>query len=271
MKQNRFEDAKKLLDETKTKLSGLGKSFFEAFAVTLIEYVIDLKRFQDEEKFKKSLKYFEDLPLFDEELVLLNELIGEEYQKEILPGKLSEDVILKEEHKEILSREDFGERSKLQININQRYGKLQTKLLDAKRDQKRILKKRNPMIKRYYSSILELLKSQNFKEAAAEYLKLGNKFFSKIKDIETSSLMVTLYGLALLKAGEPIKLTKMNINNHLNNLGVNKKLLVETFNITLILFLIDIRLYDFDNYISKIKEMLEILPLFEEEKILIEF
>ncbi|MFX0038282.1 MAG: hypothetical protein ACFFB9_05370 [Promethearchaeota archaeon] len=271
MKQNRFEDAKKLLDETKTKLSGLGKSFFEVFAVTLIEYVIDLKRFQDEEKFKKSLKYFEDLPLFNEELVLLNELIGEEYQKEILPTKLSEDVILKEEHKEILSREDFGERSKLQININQRYGKLQTKLLDAKRDQKRILKKRNPMIKRYYSSILELLKSQNFKEAAAEYLKLGNKFFSKIKDIETSSLMVTLHGLALLKAGEPIKLTKMNINNHLNNLGVNKKLVEETFNITLILFLIDIRLYDFDNYISKIKEMLEILPLFEEEKILIEF
>ena len=44
MKQNKFEDAKKLLDETKMKLSGLGKLFSETFAVTLIEYVIDLKR-----------------------------------------------------------------------------------------------------------------------------------------------------------------------------------------------------------------------------------
>ncbi|MFX0003891.1 MAG: hypothetical protein ACFE9J_10420 [Candidatus Hermodarchaeota archaeon] len=271
MKQNKFEDAKKLLDETKKKLSGLGKLFSEAFAVTLIEYVIDLKRFQDEEKFKKSLKYFEDLPLFDEELSLLNELMGKEYQKETPPLTLTDEVISEEEHKETLTREDLGEISKLQIDINQRYGKLQAKALDAKGDQKHILKKRSPMIKRYYSSILELLKSHDFKEVAEEYFKLGNKFFSKIKDIETSSLMITLHGLALLKAGEPLKSIKMNINTYLNTLGINKKFVEETFNITLILLLIDIRIYDFDNYISKIKEMLEILPLFEEEKILIEF
>ncbi|MFX1501820.1 MAG: hypothetical protein ACFFDH_12725, partial [Promethearchaeota archaeon] len=80
MKQNKFEAAKTLLEETKKKLSGLGKLFSEAFAVTLIEYVIDLKRFQDEEKFNKSLQYFECLPLFDEESSLVNELIGKRYE-----------------------------------------------------------------------------------------------------------------------------------------------------------------------------------------------
>ena len=271
MKQNKFEEAKNLLDKTKKSLSSLGKLFSETFAVTLIEYIIDLKRFQDEIKLKKSLKYFEDLPLFDEELSLVNDLIGKEHKKEIIPIALIDEIILEDqEQKEIISRKDLGEQSKLQIDINQRYGKMQAKSVDAKRDKKRILKKRRPMIKRYYSSILELLKSQNFKEAAAEYLKLADKFFSKIKDFEISSLMVTLHGFALLKAREPLKLTKMNINTYFNRLGVNKKLVEESFYIMLILLLIDIKLYNFENYMSEIKEMLEILPIFEEEKVLIE-
>jgi len=271
MKQNKFEEAKNLLDKTKKSLSSLGKLFSETFAVTLIEYIIDLKRFQDEIKLKKSLKYFEDLPLFDEELSLVNDLIGKEHKEEIIPIALIDEIILEDqEQKEIISRKDLGEQSKLQIDINQRYGKMQAKSVDAKRDKKRILKKRRPMIKRYYSSILELLKSQNFKEAAAEYLKLADKFFSKIKDFEISSLMVTLHGFALLKAREPLKLTKMNINTYFNRLGVNKKLVEESFYIMLILLLIDIKLYNFENYMSEIKEMLEILPIFEEEKVLIE-
>ena len=267
IKQNKFEDAKKLLDETKKKLSGLGKLFSEAFAVTLVEYVIDLKRFQDEKKFKKSLKYFEDLPLFDEELSLVNELLGDHYEEEIVP--IDEIILEEQENKEILSREEFGEKSKQEIDINLRFGKIQTKAPDAKIDQERILKKRVPMKKRYYFNVIELLKSQNFKETAEEYLKLGNKFFSKIKDFEISSLMISLYGLALLKAGEPLKLIKSNINDYLNSLGVNKRLVEETFYIMLILFLIDIKLYKFDNFIAKIKDMLDILPLFEEEKALI--
>ncbi|MFW9970075.1 MAG: hypothetical protein ACFFDF_07720 [Candidatus Odinarchaeota archaeon] len=270
IKQNKFEDARNLLEETKKKLSGLSKSFSEAFAVALIEYVIDLKKFQDEEKFKKSLKYFEDLPIFEEELSLVNDLIRLQYEREETPIEAIDEVISEEEEgKEILSREEFGEKSKLQVEINQRFGKLQAKAGDAKRDQERILKKRNPMIKRYYSPILDLLKSQKFKEVAGEYLKLGNKFFSKIKDIETSSLMIALYGLALLKANETLKLIKENINSYLNNLGLNKKLVEDTFSIMLILLLIDIKLNNFDQFLPKIKEMLEILPLFEEEKALI--
>ncbi len=428
MKQNKFEDARTLLDEIKRKLTGLGKLFFEAFPVTLIEYVIDLKSFRDEEKFKKSLDYFKILPLFEEELILLHDVIGEEYQEKeqrertvemyakkkelkreikklgnaiqrethhikqrnaiknqywrliledisnnkminasigyfdtipklikegyerfaavglivgsvilinernlkiaqetfekylgenntgldplpeiqilkylfpairndersiikiiidifieklvlfdpeiqlLIPLK-GEEITEEQEIKEMLSREEFGEFSKFKVEIDQRFGKIQAKALDAKRDKDRILKKRKAMRKRYYSPIIELLESKKFKAAAAEYLKLAYDF-SKRKDLETSSLMILLHGLALLKEGKPIKSIKSNISENLNSLGVNKKLVEETFCIMLIMFLLDVKLYNFDIFLPKIKEMLRILPLFEEEKILIDF
>jgi len=169
----------------------------------------------------------------------------------------------------MLSREEFGEFSKFKVELDQRFGKIQAKAPDAKRDQERILKKRKPMRKRYYSPIIELLESKKLKESADEYLKLAFDF-SKRKDLETSSLMVLLHGSALLKEGESLKSIKNNIIDYLNSLGVNKKLVEETFCIMLIMFLIDVKLYNFDIFLPKIKEMLSILPLFEEEKILID-
>ena len=82
--------------------------------------------------------------------------------------------------------------------------------------------------------------------------------------------MVILHGLSLLKAGESLKLTKNNVIDYLNSLGINKKVVQETFYIMLITFLIDAKLYNFERFLPKIKEMLDILPLFEEEHVLIE-
>ena len=427
MKQNKFEDVKKLLDETKKNLSSLGKLFSEAFAVALIEYVIDLKSFQDEIKFKKSLGFFKDLPLFEEELILLSDLIGEEYQEEVKREKtvetlakqkederniktiaksiqkekhhikqreaiknqywrhilddissgklidastayydtipklikegynkpaavslilgtsilineknvkiaqetfyksleenksdletlpeiqvmkylflvikndqktvvkliinslieklvlfeseiellrtiLGEEISAEKEIKEMLSRKEYGKLSQLRVEFDQRYGKIESKKGDARRDKDIIFKKRKPMRKRYYSAILELLKSQRYKEAATKYLELAYNL-SKRKDFETSSLMVLLNGLALLNVGESLGKIKNNATNFLDSLGINKKLVKETFYIMLILFLVDVKLYNFDKFLPKIREMLEILPLFEEEKKLIE-
>ncbi len=271
IKENKFEDAKRLLDETIKPLSGLGKLFSETFAVTLLKYLIGLKAIQDEQKFKESLHFFEVFPLFEEELELLDDYLGEDSLKEVKPEIIKDEIILAEkEVKEKISRKEFGEQSKLQIEIDQRFGKIQSKKGDARRDKDIIFKKRKPMRKRYYLPILELLESQKYKTAAMEYLELGTSL-TKRKDFETSSLMILLHGLTLLKAGEPLKLIKKNINDFLNDLGVNKKLIEETLYIMLIIFLIDIKLYNFDKYLPKIKEMLEILPLFKEEEILIEF
>ncbi|MFW9879115.1 MAG: hypothetical protein ACFFG0_39050 [Candidatus Thorarchaeota archaeon] len=275
MNQNKFDDAKNLLNTIKKELTGLEKLFSETFAVALIEYVIDLKSFQNDQKYLKALELFKILPLFDEELTILSGVMGKEYQEEEKPERTTEMLIEQKEISEFkdiqekYSREKIGELSKLQVEIDQRYGKLQTKALDAKRDQERILKKRSPMRKRYYKPILELIESRKFKEAATQYSKLAIDF-SERQDLETSALMMTLHGFTLLKAGESLKVIKNNLNEYLNSLGINKKLVQETFYIMLIMFLIDIKLHNFDNFLFKIKDILKILPLFEEEKVLIE-
>ncbi len=269
MKQNKFGDINELLNETKTILSGLGKSFSETFPVTLIEYINDLKNLQEEQKFKESLKFLESIPLFDEELELLEDYLGADYQKEEKVEKVKDEEPSKEPVKEILSRAEVGELSKKQVEMDQRFGKIHSKKGDARRDKERIFMKRKPMRKRYYSPILDMLESQKYEKAAIKYLELAN-ILLKRKDLETSSLMVNLHCLALLKVGDSISEIKNNINDYLNSLGVNKKVVEETFYIMLILFLIDSKLYNFKNYLHKIKEMLEILPLFEEEKFLID-
>ncbi|MFX1503253.1 MAG: hypothetical protein ACFFDH_19990, partial [Promethearchaeota archaeon] len=255
IKEDKINDAKKLLEQIIKPLSGLGKLFSETFAVTLLEYIIGLKEIQDESKFKDSLQFFEVLPLFEEELDLLNDYLGLDTSEKELRDKIT--------------RKEFGEKSKLQIEIDQRFGKIQSKKVEAQRDKDIIFKKRKPMKKRYYSSILEMLKSHKLKDAAKEYLELGTSFLKR-KDYETCSLMILLHGLALLKTGEPLKSIKKNIDNFLFSLGVNKNMLEETIYVMLIIFLIDIKLYDFSSYLPKIKEMLEFLPIFEEEELLIE-
>ncbi|MFW9818750.1 MAG: hypothetical protein ACFFE5_03990 [Candidatus Thorarchaeota archaeon] len=280
MKQDKFEDANKLLHEIKKKLSGLGKLFSETFAVTLTEYILDLKKFQDEEKYKEALHLFEILPLFEEEKLLLYDFIGKKFEKEeklelsepeipILTNNEGEHISEEEEIKEKLTREEFGEYTKFQVDIEQRFGKLQGKSVDYKGDMNRLYTKRRVMKKRYYAPILDLLNSMKYKDAAAKYLELAFSF-SKRKDLESSSFMIMLYGLTLLKSGEALKSVENNVNHYLNSLGVNKKLLKETFHIMLIQFIIDVKLYDFDHFLPKVKKILEILPLFEEEKVLIE-
>ncbi len=277
--KHRFEDAEKLLDEIKKELTVLGKLFSETFPVALIEYIIGLKKIQDESKLKEALSYFEYLPLFEEELETLYNYLGKEYIREKIPEKTIKPIAEiekiksietpEEEVKETLSRKEIGELSKLRIEMDQQIGKIQSKMGDIRREKDEFLNKRKAMRKRYYNNILDLVKSKKFKEAGSKYLELAQTT-SKRKDLRTSSLLILLHGLSLLKAGESFKLIKNNINSFLNSLGVNKKLVKDTFYVMVILFLIDVKSYSLDKFLSKIKEMLEILPLFDEEKVLIE-
>ncbi|MHA2281003.1 MAG: hypothetical protein ACXAC5_09135 [Promethearchaeota archaeon] len=281
IKENKFEEIKEILKNTKEKLSGrLGDLFSTTFPVTLTEYIIKVKKFQNEDKLNEAISFIKNLPLFEEELKILYEYLGEEYKKErkrepienIILQKTETNMEIKKiiessevETKAMLSREEKGELSKLRVEYEQRYAKIESKEGDARRDKDIIFKKRKPMRKRLYSPLLELLEARKYEAAAIEYLKLANSL-SKRKDFETSSLMILLHGLSVLKAGEPLKLIKKNIIDFLNSLGVNKKWIEETFCIMLILFIIDVKIYSLDKYMPKIKGMLELLPLFEEEE-----
>ncbi len=427
IKEKRFKDIKVYLNETKKELSSLRKLFVETYPVTLVEYIIDVKEYQDESKFIEALSYFENLPLFEEELKVLYDVLGKDYKGGLKPEKtietiaeienikreikkiadsiqkekgdiakrklmknqywklgledisnkklinaslsyldtitkleeknffkqaaislilgsiilineknveiaeetfenylkksetdlrslpeiqimkhlfsaikndklflknlvidtlieklvlfdpeiillksiLGEEVLEEEKEKEQLSRKEIAEFSTLQIEMDQIFGKIQSKMGDIRQEKDEFFKKRKAMKKRYYKNMLDLLNSQKFKEAGLQYLGLAETL-SKRKDLKTSSLLILLYGLSLLKAGESFKQIKQNIDNFLNTLGVNKELVKDTFYIMLILFLIDVYSYKLEIYLSKIRGMLEILPLFEEEKELIE-
>ena len=425
--ENRFDDIKKLLTESKNALSSLWRLLSETYPVELINYILELKKFGDDKRLKEAIEDFESLPLFEEELVLLYNYLGKDYRKEketikivkpevdiketkiqiknlaesiqkdkqdvakrklmknrywkqvlegisegkmtkasmgyletipqliekkfiknaavsliiasailyeernlqfavqtfekyltvhkseleslpeikimnilfkafkdnerrlieyiinlfleklilfepevkILKNIIGQETTREEDDREGLSRKQLGEYAKLQIEMDQRSGKIRSKMGDIRRDRDDILKKRKAMRRRYYRDIIELLKSKNIKGASVKYIELALTI-SKRKDLETSSLLILLYGLASLKGGEKTKSVKNEINKYLNSLGINKKLVEETYYIMVILFIMDVKLNNLEKYQSKIKNMLEILPIIEEEKDLID-
>ena len=252
MKQGKTDRISTILNETKKELSSLGKLISESFPVKLIEYIIELEKLKDEPKLKKAISYIENLPLFEEELEFLYDYLGKDYKKEVKREKSIEQV------------EDL----KFKIEIDQRFAKIKSKTVDIRREKSDFYNKRKAMRKRYYFDVLGLLEIKEFKKAGKKYFDLAITI-SKRQDYNTSSLLILLHGLSLLKAGESIQLIKDNMNNFLNSLGINRKLVEDTFYILLILFLIDVKLYKMDKFLPKINEMLDILPLFEEEKELI--
>ena len=197
----------------------------------------------------------EKLFLFDPEKNLLKSIGAEEEKMEPLVDKLS--------------RKEVGERQKFTIIVDQKYSKLLQKMGDVRRERPEFQKQRNPMKKRYYKDVIPLLFIKSYKKAGLEYFSLAQSL-AKRRDFRTSTLMILLQGLAYLKAEEPIKTIRSIIKSYLDSLGLNKKLVEDTYYILCIDFILDVISYKIDKYLSKIKDLLVILPLFEEEKDLID-
>jgi hypothetical protein len=424
--QGKIDKLNKILKNTKNELSGFGKSFSETYPVTLIEYILEIIKFHDDNKLKESLLFFENLPLFEEEIKILYEYIGKAYKKEIkqldlieiekikenlekiaaeirkekqdiakrklmknqywrfaledlsnnrftvaatdyldtiniliekkffkqaaislilaifailkskdivivksifydklskferyknefedlpeiqlnkellffienkmdnliefgiksllekLPLFESEETLLKsflpeeieeEKEKEILSREEKGEKNRIMVEMEQKYAYLKEQMRDIIRERSDILNKRTAMKRLLYKEVLKLLENKEFKDVAEKYLNLANTM-SRRKDFQISSLLLLLHGLALLNIGETSEQIRANINNVLNSIGLNKKLVEDTYYIRTIIFILDVILHKIEKYLPKLRDLLEILPLFDQEKELISF
>ncbi|MFW9823138.1 MAG: hypothetical protein ACFFE4_09395, partial [Candidatus Thorarchaeota archaeon] len=271
IKEDRFQEVRQILKTTKENLSGLGDLFSKTFPVTLAEYIIQIKKYQDEKEFKEAISFIENLPLFEEELRILYDYLGKEYKEDITPEILEKSISEENAEKEpieVLSREEKGALSKIQVEIDQNLGKIQSKMGDIRREKDEFFIKRKAMKRRYYNEILEMLETRKFKAVATKYYDLAITL-SKRKDLKTSSLLILLYGLSLLCEEESYPIIKKNINEFLNSLGINKNVVKDTFYIMVIFFILEIKIYNLEKYIPKIKGMLEILPLFKEEEELI--
>jgi hypothetical protein len=121
----------------------------------------------------------------------------------------------------------------------------------------------------YYFDVIGLLKAKNYEKSGVEYRKLAIDFLNR-QDYKTGSLLFLLHGLSLLKAGNSYELVKEKINDFLKSLKANKEVIKRTFYGLLLLCLINSKLLEREHYFLKIKNLMEILPLLEEEKDLIE-
>ena len=248
--------AKSYSNELLTRYSKYKKDFGDLPEIQILNELLYALENKNDEQIDLCLKILTNkLVLFECEIDLLKSLVHKEQQHEVEEAKMS--------------REELAKEKKLNIQLDQNFGILQKKMPDIRREQQEHLKKRNFMKNRIYTDVIALLEKNSFKDAGIEYLKLAYTL-SKRKNFESSSLMVLLHGLALLVVKVPLKEIRININSYLSSLGLNKKLLEDTFPIRCIDFLLNVITHNVEKYKPTIKELLDILPLFEEEKYLID-
>ena len=256
VKNKNISLAKSYLNELLTRYSKYKKDFGDLPEIQILNELLYALENKDDEQFDLCLKVLTNkLVLFEGEIDLLKSLVHKEQKHEV------EDVRL--------SREELAKEKELNIQLDQNFGILQKKMPDIRREQQEHLKKRKFMKNRIYTDVITLLEKNSFKDAGIDYLKLAYTL-SKRKNFDSSSLMVLLHGLALLIAKVPLKEIRININSYLSSLGLNKKLLEDTYPIRCIEFLLNVITHNVEKYKPTIKELLDLLPLFEEEKYLID-
>jgi len=204
--------------------------------------------------------------------LLIDKLILFEPERNLLESILPEEIIDQTKNESLSrSRSEIGDQNILVITFNQDYAILQQKVSDIRNDKPSQLNKRKAMKRIYYNPILSYLKEGYLKAAGQKYFELSDAFTNK-SDFGTASLMILLHGLALMKAKESLINIQKNLDAFLKLLGLNRKLVEDTFHIRCLQFIIKVKSNNMEKkYFPKIKEMLEYLPLLEEEKILIEF
>lgn len=182
-----------------------------------------------------------------------------EYIKSLIP----EEISLQKETAGI-SRKEIGKQTIASVQLEQNLANLRQTKSEIMREKGAFLKKRTVMRKYYYEDILTALENEDFKLAADLYLNRAISISEK-KDFNISSLLVLLHGLALIKIKEQISNIKLKIEKFLNSLGLNRRLVEETFYIKLINFISEVVENKLEKYLAPINEMLEVLPLFKEE------
>jgi hypothetical protein len=224
--------------------------YFTALEDDLVQVKNEVLRIFTEHPYYKTL-------LFPEESDFISTLIPPDMEKKV-------------EQDDSLSRKELAEHSAMQIRRDQDFSTLKLKTGDLRSEKGDLLRKRAALRRLQYAKILSFLQQREFDKLGQEYYDLAQSLVKR-KDFAISSLLILLYGLSMIKAGKPIEEIDDHINRFLNSLGMNKPLIEDTFYIRCVSFIITyIFQHSMDQYIPKLEEMMQFLPLFEEELILIQ-
>ena len=283
LKENQFEKIPIFINSIRKELKDYAKILFETFPVKIIEYIIEMRKYEDEKRVKEAIGFMKTLPLFEIEKLVLSLYLGEDIDIaapemkverkiiEIPGGKIGQPSI--QEGKEIkagIIRKEKAEIVKKKILLEQNLAKLKQKQIDLRRTVKEVLKKRSALRRRYYNEILDLLNKNDFREAANKYLHVAT-ILIKRKDFENASFIILLWGLCLFKTDQSLQSIKTKLDEILDTLGISKELLKDTFYNLMLSFLIEANLAGENELYELGKKILsrDVLPLFDEEIILI--
>ncbi len=133
---------------------------------------------------------------------------------------------------------------------------------------KDLKEKRQKMIRAYYKDIFDDLNNKKFLDAAGKYEKLSKRM-ARRNDFDSSSLMILLSALSRIQAKENLTDIKSNIDSLLSSLGIVKKILLENFEIKVLYFIIDALSTKYSAIQPELNEILNGLPLLDEESSLI--
>ena len=219
------------------------------------------------------MRLLENLPLFEEEQELLHSILGKAithiHEDITEKDSIAELIGSEEESKQQPSREDIARERALEIRMEQIFGNLSKQLPDKLREKQDLLKKREVMKKRIYKEIITELRKENYKIASELYFEQAIAM-ARRQDLNTGALMVLLHGLSLIKAHESFEKIQIDTNEFLDSLGSNRRLIKDTYYITCILFIFDVILNNLEVFHPKIQPLLEVLPLLDEELVLID-
>ncbi|MBN2156412.1 MAG: hypothetical protein JW776_10240 [Candidatus Lokiarchaeota archaeon] len=220
----------------------------------LLEALLVSHQLQDEEKVDLILEaFYKYLPLLDVERGLL--------LNEISPSKRTEINKIQFEKKQEETESMVLQKQQLSI-LNKRKAEDKERLEDS-------FRKRNALKRLVYRNLLEALKNKEYQKAASEYFDLAINQTAK-RDYDTVSVLVLLGALSLLKSSVTIDPIKSYLYNFLGRIGFAEKVLKETFPVKLLSLYIDARAINYSSMINSAWSLLQIIPVFEEEKILFE-
>ncbi|MEJ2277695.1 MAG: hypothetical protein P8Y70_08100 [Candidatus Lokiarchaeota archaeon] len=241
-------------------LQKANKMFYELFEIykpqisdfselQLVPYIFKAYENDQRELIHRIIEiYLERLILFPSEINLLNNLF-----------KYDRSLSVKKDQKKGEQSSEFIMELEQQISI------IELKFKERINEFDRFFKKRKIMKKRSYEKVLIKLNNDDLIGAANEYLNLVNTFMER-KDFKTSNFLILLHTLSLLKSEiSPLEIEE-KINSYFTHLGPSKRLLEDTFEVMLLLFLIKVKKNNLLTYNAKIEKILKQLPVFEEER-----
>ncbi|TFG21953.1 MAG: hypothetical protein EU533_04815, partial [Promethearchaeota archaeon] len=168
LSQENLNAAKRLLETTKSNLSGLGKIIGQLFPFSLSEYLYDVKRNLEEEDYLKALDFLKNLALFEEENNFLIKTYGN-----IFPSE-EKTIPVEKVNFELLKKDMDFLAEKIQMDKQERSKRKLMKSAYWKLSLDDLSKKRYNMAADSYFEAISKLGAKNFIKQAVVSLIIGS-------------------------------------------------------------------------------------------------